>query len=323
MLRGRLPTLRLLLLAAMAVCCALAAPADAQSRIERVPGIVRNEDGQAVPGATVVAENARAEPHLFATTTDGEGSFVFTGLAAGAWTISVKAAGYVPGQATMLLSRGSSVPIIELVLRRAPWRPPPPLGGGRLEGVDVFRLTTALQNADTLMRAGQYDEAIAAYREVLAQAPALTRANLAIGDAFRAMKDLEQAAAAYGDALASEPGNEMAVLGLAAIAVDRGAPEQADRLLTEAAARPKAGREVFCALGDVKLRRQQVVAASEWYARAASADPTWAVPPLKLGALAASRGDAAAVGYLETAIRLAPGSPEAAEAARLLAELRK
>jgi Tfp pilus assembly protein PilF len=323
MLRGRPLALLFHLLATLAVCCPFTASALAQARVERAAGVVRNEEGNGVPGATVVAQNPRAQPDVLATTTDGEGSFALTGLAPGAWTFSVKATGYAPAQATVTLSRGSGVPLIEMVVRRWPWRPPPPVQSGSLAGVDVFKLTTALQNADTLMRAGHYDEAIAAYREVLAQAPALTRANLAIGDAFRAQKDLEQAAAAYRAVLAAEPANEMGVIGLAMVELERGAAEQADRILTEAASRPGAAGRVLCALGDVKVARKQPAAATEWYTRAAAVDPASAVPPLKLGALAASRGDAAAIAYLETAIRLAPGSAEAAEAARLLAELRK
>jgi len=322
--RGRVPAPLFRLATALAACCPTAATLHAQGRADHVPGIVRNEDGEAVPGATVVAENPRAKPHLFATTTDGVGGFVLTGLAAGAWTFTVTASGYAPLRTTALIPRGSSVPNVELVVRKGTWQPPPPPAReGRLAGVDVFRLLTALENADTLMRAKQYDQAIAAYRDVLARAPALTRANLALGEAWRMKKEFDLAATAYRDALAAEPGNEMAVLGLATVEVERGALERADEILTEAATRPKPGREILCTLGDVKLARQQPGPAAEWYAKAAEADPTWARPPLKLGLMAATRGDSAALGLLEKAIRLGPGSPEAAEAERVLAALRK
>jgi Tfp pilus assembly protein PilF len=321
--RGPVPALLVRLVAATAASCALATPLHAQGRVEHVPGIVHSEEGEALRGATIVAENARAKPHLFATTTDGEGRFYLSGLTAGAWTFTVTAQGYIPVQRIILLPNERSVPAIVVIMRKGQWQPPPPVQEGRLAGVDMFRLLTALENADTLMRAKQYDQAIAAYQDVLAKAPALTRAHLAIGEAWRMKKDFDRSAAAYREVLAAEPGNEMAVLGLSRVEVDRGALEQADAVLTEAASRPKAGREILCALGDVKLARQQTGAAAEWYGKAAEADPAWARPPLKLGLLAASRGDGAAIGFLEKAMRLGPGSAEAEEAARALAALRK
>jgi tetratricopeptide (TPR) repeat protein len=317
------PAALIRLVAALAACWPLSAPLHAQGRVDHVPGVVRSEEGEPLRGATIVAENARAKPHLFATTTDGEGNFYLSGLPAGAWTFTVTARGYLPFQRVILLPKGRTVPAIEVSLRKGEWQPPPPLQEGSLAGVSLFRLQTALQNADTLMRAGQYDAAIAIYQDVLSQAPALTRANLAVADAWRMKKDFDRSAAAYRAVLAAEPGNEMAVLGLSTVEVDRGALDEAERILTGAASRPKAGREILCALGDVKLARQQPGAAADWYARAADADPAWARPPLKLGLLAASRGDAAAVGLLEKAIRLGPGSPEADEAARALSALKK
>jgi tetratricopeptide (TPR) repeat protein len=301
----------------------LAAFAVAQGRADHVPGVVRDEDGTPVKGATVVAVNPKATPHLFATTTDSEGNFYLSGLTAGPWTFTAVAQGYVATEQAVLLEKGGTVPAIEMTIRKRDWQPPPPLRDGRLAGVDLFRLMTELQNADALLRARQYDQAIAIYERVLVQAPALTHANLAIGDACRQKKDLARAAAAYRHVLAAEPGNEMAALGLAGVEADRGALDEADRILSEAAARPRPHREILCALGDVKAAREQPNAAEEWYRKAAAADPSWARPHLKLGLLAVSRNDGNAIGYLEKAIALEPGSPEAAEAGRALAALRK
>ena len=317
------PALLLRLAATLAAGCLTATPLLAQGRVDHVPGIVLAEEGNAIRAATIVAENAKAKPHLFATTADGEGRFYLSGLTAGAWTFTVTAQGYIPVQRTILLPKAKRVPPIEVIMRKGQWQPPPPLAEGRLAGVSLFRLLTALQNADTLMRAKQYDQAIAIYQDVLSQAPALTRANLAIAEAWRMKKDFDRSSSAYREVLAAEPGNEMALLGLSSVEVDRGSLEQAERILTEAASRPKAGREILCALGDVALARRQLEAAADWYGKAAAADPAWARPPLKLGLLAASRGDAAAVGLLEKAIRLAPGSAEAEEATRALSALRK
>lgn len=318
-----LPALLVRLLAAAVACWLAADPVGAQGRADHVPGVVRAEDGTPVKGATVVAVNPKATPHLFATTTDGEGNFYLSGLAAGAWTFTAAAQGFIATEQAVLLEKGRTVPAIEMTIRKRDWQPPPPLREGPLAGVDLFRLMTDLQNADALTRAKQFDQAIAAYEDVLAKAPALTHAHLAIGDACRQKKDFDRSTAAYRQVLAVEPGNEMAVLGLAAVATDRGALEEADRVLSDAAARPRPGREILCTLGDVKAARQQAAAAEGWYRKAAAADPSWARPHLKLGLLAVSRGEATAVEFLEKAVALEPASPEAAEASRALAGLRK
>jgi Flp pilus assembly protein TadD len=310
------------LVAAVAACCCLTPSVAAQGQVGRVPGVVRNEQGEPVTGAAIVAENPRATPHLFRTTTDEGGAFVLVGLAAGPWSFSASAAGYAPLRLTVQLPKGSKAPVVELVVKKGAWEPPSP-EAGRLAGVNVFRLQTTLRNAEALMRAGEYDLAIAAYRDVLAQAPALSRANLAIGDAWRMKKEFERAIGAYRDALASEPDNEMAMVGIAGAEIERGGLAEAEKVLAGALSRPRPGREVLCMLGDVKLAQQQHEEAVRWYHKAAAADPAWARPIMKLGLLAASRHDADAVGLLEKAMRLAPGSSEAAESARVLAGLRK
>jgi Flp pilus assembly protein TadD len=306
----------------MALLLALVPSVRAQGRIDRVVGTVRDERGQTVDGAVVVAENPNAMPHLFTARTDVLGGFVLVGMEPGAWVFTAWTDGYEKSQVVVRLGRRAPMPLV-LVLRKGGWAPTAPTADGPLAGVDVARLQTALKNAETLLDAGQYDAAISAYREVQLRAPALTMVNLALGDAWRSKKECGRAMAAYGEVLRHNPGNELALLGTARCALDGGDAARADAVLSPAAAGTP-GKDMLCTLGDIRQALHRDDEAAVFYRKAAASDPGWARPVLKLGVLAAARGDRrGAEDLFVQVIRLAPHSPEAAEAARALDALRK
>jgi hypothetical protein len=307
----------------VALSLALVPSVRAQGRIDRVVGTVRDERGQTVDGAVVVAENPSAMPHLFTARTDALGGFVLVGMEPGAWVFTAWTEGYEKSQVVVRLGRRAMSGPVLLVLRKGGWTPAAAAADGPLAGVDVVRLQTALKNAETLLAAGQYDAVIAAYRDVQVRVPALTMVNLALGDAWRSKKDCGRATAAYGEVLQRDPGNELARLGAARCALDDGDAARADAMLSPAAAGTP-GRDALCTLGDIKHALHQDDEAAEFYRKAAASDPAWARPVLKLGLLAAARGDhSGAAGLLGQVIRIAPQSPEATEAARALDALRK
>ena len=82
-------------------------------------------------------------------------------------------------------------------------RGPSRRAGGRRRGKE---LQAELKAADALMANKQWDEAIAAYKAILAKAPHLTMLNLQIGAGVpRMKKDYDGAIAAYQEVLKAEP----------------------------------------------------------------------------------------------------------------------
>ena len=80
---------RRMLLTAMALVAGLmvsALPAAAQTG--RVGGTVKDQNGQPIKGATVLAENPQASPSSFTATTDDKGRFSIIGLRSGTWKIT-------------------------------------------------------------------------------------------------------------------------------------------------------------------------------------------------------------------------------------------
>ena len=81
------------ILASVIAVLSLAGVAAAQSG--RVSGLVRQEGGQPLKGATVTAEN-EAIGQTFTATTDDKGRFNMIGLRSGEWRFIAQAPGFSP-----------------------------------------------------------------------------------------------------------------------------------------------------------------------------------------------------------------------------------
>src|SRR4026209_2918446 len=103
--------------AAVAAAVVLGGTASAWARVARVGGIVRDEGGQPIKGATIRAENPDAPLGSLTAATDDKGRFAIIGLARGAGVL-------VP-------RRGAGFPPAARRPEHAPPRPPPPAAGVR------------------------------------------------------------------------------------------------------------------------------------------------------------------------------------------------
>jgi tetratricopeptide (TPR) repeat protein len=290
----------------------------AVAQVGRVNGVVKDEGGQPLKGATVTAENQNIGQSLTATT-DDKGRFTMIGLRAGNWRFYAQAPGFAPDAGDMPVRMGAPNPPIQFVLKKTG-----NANFGALGGITSKDLQTELAAADALFKQSRWDEAIAAYKVVLEKAPPLTAVNLQIAVAYRNKKDYAAAQATYDAVLKSEPGNQKAALGVATMNLERGDAKGAEDVLTKAAQGAGAGRDVFFSLGEITLARNDTDQAAQWYQKAASADPYWGKPLYKLGLLAVKKGDAAnASKLMDQVIAVDPTSPEAALAKTSLESLKK
>jgi Tfp pilus assembly protein PilF len=300
---------------AAALTLALAGTAAAQTG--RVTGIVKDDHGDPVKSATVLAENPDASPASFTASTDEKGRFSIIGLPRGTWTIRVSAPGHSSdGGETNVRSLTNNTPPLVFTLQRLI---EPPSALGTLEPRD---LQAALTAADALYNDQRWDEAIAAYRAILARSPALSVINLQIAASYRNKKDYDDAIRAYNDLLKADPANDKAKVGIAMTNLEKGDVAAAERTLEIAAQAPGATREVFFDLGEVKLAQSRTDEAVKAYERAAQADPTWGKPAFALGRIAMSQNDSErARKYLQSVVEVDPVSPEAAQATTMLQQL--
>jgi tetratricopeptide (TPR) repeat protein len=305
-------------LAAMVVVLLGALPAMAQTG--RIGGLVKDDKGAPLKGATVVAENPAASPPSFTATTDDKGRFSIIGLRAGNWKLTASAPGFQPSVGQVpIRTIGQPNPPVEFTLA-----PGAPGGGGALAGVNTKELQAELAAADAKMAANDYDGAIAAYQGMVAKVPALTALYLQIGRAQRMKKDYAGALESYGKIAAGDPNAEKAKVEIGMTNLEKGDLPAADAALSEAAQNMSAGREVFYNLGEVKFAKGETDEAMKWYQRAVDVDANWAKPYFKLGLGKLQKADMpGAIQMMEKVIAVEPASAEAAQAKALIEQLKK
>ena len=283
----------------------------------RVVGIVKDETGQPIKGATLSLENPDAIPRNFTATSDERGRFAVLGLKAGEWSIVAQAPGFI-ADATRVLVRVTTPVAPTFTLRRAPQPPPSILGN-----VGAKDLQTELKTADQQFEMQQWDQAIATYKSILGRAPALTVLDLQIAAAYRNKKDYDNAVAAYNDLLKADPANDKARVGLALTYMDKGDLTTAENTLATAAGAQGASKEVLYSLGEIEAARGKGDQAVSWYEKASATDPNWGKPLLKLGQSALQRGDRAnAATLMQRVVAVDPSSAEAAQARTVIEQLR-
>ena len=298
---------------------AFAAAAAAQTG--RVGGTVKDESGQPIKGATITAENPNASPSSFTATTDDKGRFSIIGLKSGQWTFTAQAPGFAPEKGTLPVQTiGSPNPPLTFTLRKGGG----PAPAGALGGLAAKDLQAELATADGLFNQQKWDEAVAAYRGIMAKAPSLSVINLQIAAAYRNKKDYDSALAAYNELLKADPNNDKAIVGIGMTNLEKGDLKAAEETLTKAAQGPKPTREVFYNLGEVKFAKGATDEAASWYQKAADMDPSWGKPLFKLALVQLNKGDKdATVKALEKVVAADPMSQEAAQAKAVIEQLKK
>ncbi|MFY9551963.1 MAG: tetratricopeptide repeat protein [Thermoanaerobaculia bacterium] len=92
----------------------------------RVDGVVRNEKGEPVPGATVKlrwGKSGRGGPDL---TADKQGRWAIGGIMAGPWDVDFEAPGYLPKKISIALQEATRNPTVEVQLEPQPQAAPAP-----------------------------------------------------------------------------------------------------------------------------------------------------------------------------------------------------
>lgn len=295
----------------IAMLTVLAGHAAAQGR---VTGIVRDDHGDPVRGAVVIAENADASPSSFTASTDDRGRWAMIGLRSGIWTFRAAAPGHTADGGELTVRAGAN-PSLTFTIQTLVV-PPSAIGVGAKE------LQSSLANAESLFAAQRWDEAITAYKGILDRSPSLSTIHLQIAAAYRNKKAFDDAIGAYNALLKIDPDNEKAKLGVAMTNAEKGDLAAAERTLETAGQGPRASREILFNLGEVKMARSRPDEAVKAYERAAEADPTWGKPRFALGRLAMDRGDReSARKFFQIVVDVDPASPEAAQASTLLQQL--
>ena len=164
------------------------------AQIGRVAGMVTDEEGRPLKGATVTAENREQAPSTFTSTTDHRGRFALLGLRRATWAITIRAPGFETALTQMAVVTTRPNPPLDVRMLRGSAPAPP----GPLANLDVKDVQRRLDKGGELAAAGDLLGALTAYRDLLDRVPALTTLHLEIGGLHERLNDRDAALAAYG-----------------------------------------------------------------------------------------------------------------------------
>jgi tetratricopeptide (TPR) repeat protein len=195
--------------AALALFALSTAPALAQDwrgGSGHLDGFVQDMDGKPIVGASVKLElPKRGGTEL---KTDKKGHWGILSLSPGMWNIDIAAEGYVPKSLSAPVGDESRIPPVVAKLEKAKPTGPSP------------EIVAASKKAEDAYNAGNFDEARAAYQELLKMRPDLApRIHERIGYTYIQQKEFAKGVEELKQVLAVEPGNNQvrALAGQAAL----------------------------------------------------------------------------------------------------------
>lgn len=304
--------LRGVLAVAVLLTCT-AAPALAQSVMR---GKVVDAQGKPVPDAVVLFE-AQGVNRKTQTKTDRNGEFLQVGLSSGEYNVTVSKEGVGSQTLTARVSQGQNTPMSFTLA------PAAAAAAGGLSVADkeaAAKLQALASQALDAMKAGRNDEAIAAFTEVVAQAPTCADCYYNLGLAYTNKKEYEQAEAAYKKVLELKPDSGDAYTQLASIynaqkKFDLAAEASANASKYSGGAAGAGGSaEAIYNQGVILFNAQKFPEAKTQFEAAVKADPNLAMAHYQLGMTALNLGEfPLAVSSLEMYLKLDPNGPRAAE----------
>src|SRR3954465_4979846 len=126
----------------------------AAAQTGRVGGVVKDEGGQPVKGATITAENPNASPSSFTAPTDDKGRFSIIGLRTGAWTFTAQAPGFAPESGRLNVQTiGAPNPPLTFTLKKGGTSAP----ASALGSLAAKDIQAELGAADALYNAQKWD----------------------------------------------------------------------------------------------------------------------------------------------------------------------
>jgi tetratricopeptide (TPR) repeat protein len=152
--------------------CAAAAGQEWRGGKARVDGVVRNEKGEPLPGATVKlrwGKSGRGGPDL---TADKRGRWAIVGIVGGPWDLDVEAPGYLPKKISIELAEASRNASVEVQLEPQPKAAAPAEQAILVGGKKISKETAAaIEAGNAAMSAGNWTLARESYRAALPELP--------------------------------------------------------------------------------------------------------------------------------------------------------
>jgi tetratricopeptide (TPR) repeat protein len=293
--------------------CLVAAEALAQRGVAR--GKVVDENGQAVPGASVTLEFRGGYTLDYQAETDDDGQYKLI-VTPGPYEIIVAKEGYQGAslQHTIEQRTRGAVPDVRIVRRET----------AAAAAVEAHEVLGPLKRAMELTQAGRLEEAEAEYKKVLAEDPSMVEARYNLGTIYLGRKNYAAAEHEFQKIIELSPDTEEAYPALSRVYAEQGDDERALEVMTQGAALKPEDARIQLNLGVLYYNAQRMEEAEEILHKVEALDPENVRVQYMLGTIAVSRGDVEdATARLERYLAGAPeNSPYRETAKNLLEQLR-
>ena len=306
---------------------AMAAPASAQTG--QVKGKVVDANNKPVEGAKVTIEMTEGMNRKFEVTTNKKGEFIQIGIQPGMYKLTA-----TKGDLSQSWTKRIGLDTSEVNFQLSP------NSGG--EGTEedrkkaearVAAVKGAFAAGVDLSNQGKYDEAIAKFQEVIAQAPKCTECYNNIGTVYTRKKEYDKAEEAFKKAIEVDPNSADAYNGLANVynsqkKFDQAAEAsaQAQKLSTGAGGAAAGGGNASAVFnqGVIMWNAGKIPDAKKQFEEAVKLDPKLADAHYWLGMANLNEGkmpDAAT--HFEEYLKLAPSGQYAEQAKGILTQIKK
>jgi cytochrome c-type biogenesis protein CcmH/NrfG len=285
----------------------------AQAQVGAARGKVVDEPGQPVEGAKVEIDFTGGVTRKTEVTTNKKGEFTRVGLPPGPYRITVTKEGFASQFADVRISLGDQTQIPDFKMVAAGKAAP----AAQKEGE---ALQASFEKAVKAAQAGQFDEAEAAYKEVLAKNPGrpeVVWTNLGI--MFIQKKDAAAAEGAFRKAIEIKPDYADAYSNLASVLISSGKGPMAVEALTKAATDFPEDPKVQFAYGWTLFNTGQASEAEVVLKKVATLDPQNAEVQYYLGTIAVGQSKIPdAVTFLEKYLTMNPTNAQNVATAKQL-----
>jgi tetratricopeptide (TPR) repeat protein len=304
---------------ALAAVLFLSSSASAQSVVR---GKVNDAQGKPVEGATVTFE-AEGVNRKTQVKTDKNGDFLQVGLQSGAYKVTASKDGVGAQTLPTNVRQGPNNPLTFALSASS--------GMTAAEKETAVATQAAAGAALEAMKAGNHDEAITKFNEVIAKVPNCAECYYNIGVAHTQKQRPTEAEAAFKKAIEINPNSADAYTGLANLYnaqkkfdLAAEASAKASQLSGGAAGGAGGGAEAAYNQGVILFNAQKFAEAKTQFETAVKADPNMALAQYQLGMTALNLGQIPdAITALEAYLKVDPNGPKAGEVKAALPALQQ